>query len=79
MTDRTSNLPAKAEAGVDAPASFGVFPIPQSGIGRVGAFALGVLTGVIGVAVAATLLDEVEGGSCSCCESEEDDADEVMN
>ncbi|MBD5416532.1 MAG: hypothetical protein HDR50_02430 [Desulfovibrio sp.] len=60
MTDRTSNLLAKVEAGADAPGSFGVFPVPQSGMSRLGAFALGVLTGVIGVAVAATILEEMK-------------------
>lgn len=79
MTDRTSNLPAKAEAGADAPASFSVFPVPQSGMSRIGAFALGILTGVIGVAVAATIFDEVEGGSGSSGESEDepDEADGI--
>ena len=65
MTDRASNLPAKAEAGADAPASFGVYPVPQSGLSRLGAFALGVVTGAIGVGIAASILDEVEEGSGS--------------
>lgn len=77
MTDSTSNLPAKAEAGAEAPASFGVFPIPQCGMSRLGAFALGVVTGVIGVAVVGTILDEVEGGSGSSDESEDDEPDEA--
>lgn len=60
MTDRTSNLPAKAEAGADAPASFGMYPVPQSGMSRLGAITQGVVTGVIGGAVAATILEEME-------------------
>lgn len=77
MTDRASNLPAKAEAGADAPASFGVYPVPQSGMSRLGAFTLGVVTGVIGVAVAVTILDGVEGGFGSSAESEEDETNEI--
>lgn len=75
MTDRTSNLPAKAEAGADAPASFGVFPVPQSGMGRVGAFALGVLSGVIGVAVAATILEEMKYDG----DADENEKDDLKN
>lgn len=77
MTDRTSNLPAKAEAGADAPASFGVYPVPQSGMSRLGAFTLGVVTGVIGVVVAATILDGVEEGFGSSGALEDDETHEI--
>lgn len=58
MTDHgTINLD-KAEAGAQAPASFGISPNPERGTGRLGAFALGVAAGVIGLAITAMLVVE---------------------
>lgn len=49
-------------ARADAPASFVVYPAPQpaSKIGKMGAFALGVATGIVGVAAATVIMDEYE-------------------
>lgn len=62
MSERALLHPAHPEARADAPASFVVYPAsrPESGMGTLGAFALGVMTGIVGVAVAAVIVDKLE-------------------
>lgn len=61
MTDRNLGNMTIPEARADAPASLVVYPAPQpeSGMGKLGAFALGVVTGVVGVAVTAAIMEEL--------------------
>lgn len=62
MSERALLHPAHPEARADAPASFVVYPAPrpENGMGTLGAFALGVVTGIVGVAVAAVIVDKLE-------------------
>lgn len=64
MSERTLLHPAHPEARADAPASFVVYPAPrpESGMGTLGAFTLGVVTGIVGVAVAGVIVDTLEHG-----------------
>ena len=65
MSERNLVNLANPEARADAPASCIVYPVPrpESGIGTLGAFALGVMTGIVGVAAAAVLVDKLEEGN----------------
>lgn len=67
MTDRNFGNMAIPEARADAPASIVVYPAPQpeSSMGKLGAFALGVVTGVVGVAVTAAIMEELESDDFS--------------
>ncbi len=63
MADRNvSNL--ASEAGADAPASSCVvYPMPQPDImDKLEAFVLGVMTGIVGMAVATVIVDKFKGG-----------------
>lgn len=62
MTDRNSiNLPVP-EARADAPASVVINPAPKSenNMSKSAIFALGVVTGAVGVVVTAAIINEVE-------------------
>lgn len=56
---------ANPEARADTPASCIVYPMPrpESDMGTLGAFALGVVTGIVGVAVTAVIVDKLENGN----------------
>lgn len=62
MTDRNQNHMAIPEARAETPASLVVYPAPQheSGMGKLGTFALGVVTGIVGVAVTAAIMEELD-------------------
>ena len=68
MSERNLVNLANPEARADAPASFTVCPVPrpESDIGTLGAFALGVVTGIMGIAATAVIVDKLEeGNECS--------------
>lgn len=56
---------ANPEARADAPASCIVYPVPrpESGMSTLGAFALGVVTGIVGVVLTAVIVDKLEEGN----------------
>ena len=65
MSNRNRIELADPKARVNAPASGIVHPVPrpESGMGTLGAFALGVVTGIVGVTVAAVIVDKLEEGN----------------
>ena len=69
------------EAGADAPASCIVYPVPrpESGMGTLGAFALGMVTGIVGVAVTAVIMDKLESGNESNGNADSDVPDSTKN
>lgn len=61
MSERTLMHPAHPEARADAPASCIVYPPqPENGMSTLGAFALGVVTGIVGVALTVVIVDKLE-------------------
>lgn len=65
MTNHKLGIIAIPEAGASAPASFGIYraPQPESGMGKLGAFAIGVVAGIVGVTVIAALMEEGDTGN----------------
>lgn len=60
MTDSNLTRVPDTEARVNAPASVVMYPVshPKSGMGKLGAFALGAVTGAVGVVVTAAIMDD---------------------
>lgn len=65
MTDRNFGNMAIPEAKAESSATVYPAPQPESGMGKLGAFALGVVTGVVGVAVTAAIMEELEADDFS--------------
>lgn len=61
MTDRNLIHVPHTEARANAPASVGVYPNhqPENSMGKLGAFALGVVIGAVGVVVTAAIIEDV--------------------
>ena len=60
MTDNNLTRVPDTEARANALASVGVYPNhqPENSMGKLGAFALGVVTGVVGVVVTAAIIED---------------------
>lgn len=61
MTDSNVARIPNTEARANAPASAVMYPVPrpESGMGKLGAFALGVVTGAVGVVVTAAIMEDM--------------------
>lgn len=61
MTDSNLIHVLDTEARANAPASVGVYPNhqPENSMGKLGAFALGVVIGAVGVVVTAAIIEDV--------------------
>ena len=60
MTDNNLTRVPDTEARANALASVGVYPNhqPENSMGKLGAFALGVVTGAVGVVVTAAIIED---------------------
>lgn len=61
MIDSNLTHTPDTEARADAPASAVMYPVPhpESCMGKLGAFALGVVTGAVGVVVTAAIMEDM--------------------